>query len=73
MVAVAAVWKHCSGSGGNGGSRAAEAVLLLCAATVATKTPAATAMEGAQTTINNPLKAVEATATEMATMMTIKM
>ena len=32
------------------------------------KTPAVTAMVGAQTTINNQLKAVKATATETATM-----
>ncbi len=37
-------------------------------ATVATKTPAATAMAGAQTTINNQLKAATATATATAMM-----
>ncbi len=52
MAAAAAVWRHC---GVSGGSRAVGAVLLLGAATVATKTTAATAMVGAQTTINNPL------------------
>jgi hypothetical protein len=40
----------------------------LCGSAVATKTPAATAMAGAQTTINNQLKATAATAMEMATM-----
>jgi hypothetical protein len=36
------------------------------------KTPAVTAMAGAQTTINNQLNASTATATETATMMMIK-
>jgi hypothetical protein len=40
----------------------------LCGSTVATKTPAATAMAGAQTTINNQLKAAAATVMETATM-----
>jgi hypothetical protein len=40
---------------------------------VATKTPAATARAGAQTTINNQLKAVAAMTMERAMMMTIKM
>ncbi len=38
------------------------------ATAVGTKTPAATVMVGAQTTINNKLKAVVATATETNTM-----
>jgi hypothetical protein len=45
---------------------AATAVLPPRAAAVETKTPAATAMVGAQTTMNNQLKS--ATATETATM-----
>jgi hypothetical protein len=65
---AAAVWRHC---GVSGGSSAAGAVLLLHAATVVTKIPAATAKMGAQTTINNQLKAAEATATETATTTTI--
>ncbi len=47
---------------------AATAVLPPHAAALATKTLAVTAMTGKQTTINNQLKAVAATATEMATM-----
>jgi hypothetical protein len=50
LAAVAEVWWHCSVSGG---SRAAGAALPPRAATVATKTPAATAMAGALPTINN--------------------
>jgi hypothetical protein len=73
MAAAVAVWPHHNISSGSSDSRAAGAALLLCAATVATKTLAATAMAGAQTTINNPLKATDATATEMATTTTIKM
>ncbi len=46
----------------------ATAVLRPCAATVATKTPAGTAMVGKQPTINNQLKAAAAMATETATM-----
>jgi hypothetical protein len=42
------------------------------ATTVATNTPAATAMAGVQTTINNQLKAAAAMAMETATMTTIK-
>jgi hypothetical protein len=59
--------RHC------GGSRVAGAVLPLHAAMVATKTPAATVMVGAQTTINIPLNAAEATVTETATTTAIKM
>ncbi len=47
---------------------AATAVLPPRAATVATKTPVATAMAGEQTTINNQPKAAASTATETATM-----
>jgi hypothetical protein len=67
--------------GGGGGQRcgsaavagmavaaAATAVLPSRAAAVETKTPAATAIGGAQTTINNQSKAATATATETATM-----
>ncbi len=43
------------------------AVLPPGAAAVAMKTPAATAMAGAQTTINNQLKAATSTVTETAT------
>ncbi len=49
------------------GAATITAVLPPGATAVATKTPAATAMAGAQTTINNQLKAATATATEMAT------
>ncbi len=48
--------------------RMKAAVLPPRAATVATKTPTATVMAGAQTTINNQLKAATATATAMAMM-----
>ena len=58
-VAAAQIWR----------TSAATAVLPTCAAAVAIKTPATTAMAGAQTTINNQLKAATATATE-TTMMT---
>jgi hypothetical protein len=51
----------------HGGSHAAVG-----AATVAMKTPAATAMAGAQTTINNQLKAAAATTTDMAKTTKIK-
>jgi hypothetical protein len=51
---------------------AAAAVLPPGAAGVAMKTPAVTAMAGAQTTINNQLNASTATATEMATTMTME-
>ncbi len=68
LVAAAAVWRHC---GISGSSRAAEAALPPHAAVV-TETSAATAMAGTQTTINNPLKAAEATAMETATTTTIK-
>ena len=51
---------------------AAVAVLPPCTAAVAMKTPEATAMVGAQTTINNQLKALTATTTEMASTMTME-
>ena len=47
---------------------AATVVLPPCAAPVAMKTPVATAMAGAHTTINNQLKAVTAMVTEMTRM-----
>ncbi len=50
-----------------------EAVLPPRAATVATKTLAATATAGAQTAINNKLKGAEATATKMMMATSIKM
>jgi hypothetical protein len=62
------VCRHCSVSGG---SRLAGAALPPCA-TVATKTPAATAMAGALPTINNQLKAAVAMAMEMMTTTTHK-
>ncbi len=65
----AAVWRH---HGASDGSSAAEAGLPLHAPTVAMKTPVATAMVRAQTTINNQLKAMAAMATETATTTTIK-
>ncbi len=43
---------------------AAATIFMPCAAAVAMKTPAATAMVGAQTTINNQLKTVGATVME---------
>ncbi len=70
LAAVAEVWRHCSISGG---SRAAGAVLLPRTATVAMKTPVATAMAGALPTINNQLKAAAAMAMETMTTTTIKM
>ena len=51
---------------------AAAAVLRPRAAAVAMKTPAVTAMAGAQTTINNQLNASTATATMTATTMTME-
>ncbi len=81
---VAAAWGRraarwlgsCGGSlahrGISGGSRAAGAALPPCTATVATKTPAATAMAGALPTINNQLKAAAAIATETVTSRTIE-
>jgi hypothetical protein len=60
MAAAVAVRRHC---GISGSSRAAGAALLQCTAMVGTKTPMAKAMVGAQTTINNPLKAAEAMGT----------
>jgi hypothetical protein len=68
-VAAAEVWQRCSVSGG---SRAAGAALLLRATTLATKTPAATAMAGALPTINNQLKVAVAMAMETTTTMTNK-
>ncbi len=62
LAAAAEVWQRCSVSGG---SRAGGAALQPCAATVATKTPVATAMGGALPTINNQLKAAAAMAMEM--------
>jgi hypothetical protein len=67
LAAAAEVWWRCSVSGG---SREAGAALPPHAATVATKTPAATAMAGALPTINNQLKAAAAMAMEMMTTMT---
>jgi hypothetical protein len=69
LATAATVWRHC---GVSGGSRAAGAALPPHAAMVGTKTTAATAMAGAQTTIINQLKAAVAMATETATMTTIK-
>ncbi len=69
MAAVAAVWWH---RGISSNSRAAGAALPPRAATVAMKTPAATAMVGAQTTINDPLKEAEATVMETVMTTTIK-
>ncbi len=60
---------HC---GVSGGSRAAGAALPPRAATVAMKTPTATAMAGALPTINNQLKAAAAMVIEMATSTTIE-
>ncbi len=68
-MAAAEVWRHHSVSGG---SRAAGAVLPPCAATVATKTLAATAMAGALPTINNQLNAAAAMAMETTTTTTHK-
>ncbi len=64
LVAAVEVWRHCSISSS---SRAAGAALLPCTATVATKTPAATAMVGALPTINNQLKAAVVIAMETRT------
>ena len=74
-----------SGGGGGGqrigrGTRAGittaaatTAVLPLRTATVAMKTPAATAMAGAQTTVNNQLKAATPMGTKMVTMTAMTM
>jgi hypothetical protein len=62
---AAAAWRRQLG-GGSLGAAAATA-----ATAVATKTPAVTAMAGAQTTINNQLKAVAETGMEMVTMTAI--
>jgi hypothetical protein len=56
VEAAAAVWRH------HGVSSVAGAALPPRATAVAMKTPVATAMAGAQTTINNQLKAAAATA-----------
>jgi hypothetical protein len=61
FAAAVEVWWHRSVSGG---SRAVGAALPLRTATVATKTPAATAMAGALPTINNQVKAAAAMAME---------
>ncbi len=72
---AAEAWRQKLGGGGSGPSHPRGQRLLPippschCAPPrwlVETKTPAATAMVGAQTTINNKLKAVVAKATEMA-------
>ncbi len=63
-----AAWRRCRqcGSGSvSGGSKAAGAALPPRATMVATKTPTATAMAGALTTINNQLHAQRAAAAAM--------
>ncbi len=70
LAAAAEVWRHCSVSGS---SRAVGAALPPRAATVAMKTPAATAIVGALPTINNQLKAAAAMAMETMTTTTNKM
>jgi hypothetical protein len=69
LAAAAEVWRHHSVSSG---SRVVGAALLPCAATVAMKTPAVTAMAGALPTINNQLKAAVAMAMETTTTTTHK-
>jgi hypothetical protein len=82
---AAAAWRRWAaqrklgGSGGDGGSAAASTIKLPpCAVAVAMMTPAATAVVGVQITINNQLKAGEATTretmktTEMTMMMKVK-
>ncbi len=69
MAAAAEVWQHCSVSGG---SRAGGVALPPRTATVATKTPAATAKVGALPTIINQLKAAVAMAMETTTTTTNK-
>jgi hypothetical protein len=69
LAAVAEVWPQCSISTG---SRGVGAALPPRAATVATKTPVATAMAGALPTMNNQLKAAAAMAMEMTTTTTNK-
>ncbi len=69
MAAAVEVWPHHSISSG---SRVAGAVLLLRAAMVAMKTPAATVMVGALPTINNQLKAAAAMVMETMTTTTHK-
>jgi hypothetical protein len=64
LAAAAEVWRHHSVSGS---SRAAGAVLPPRAATVATKSPAATAMAGALPTIKNQLNEAAAMAMETTT------
>ena len=79
--AVAACWQRGGGGGGKhrissvmvvgmAKAAAATAVLPPCAAAVALKTPTATVIAGAQTTINNQLKAATAMATKIAAMIT---
>ncbi len=70
MAAVAEVWRLRSVSGG---SIAGGAALPPRAATVATKTPAKTAMAGALPTINNQLKVAAAMAIETTTTIIHKM
>jgi hypothetical protein len=81
-VALAARWQQPAWRlrrkfGGNhsvsGGSRAAGAALPPRAVTVATKTPAATAMAGALPTINNQLKVAATMAMKTTTTTTHKM
>jgi hypothetical protein len=70
LAAAAEVWQHHSISGG---SRAAGAALPPCAATVAMKTLAATAMVGTLPTINNQLKTAAAMVMETTTTMKNKL
>jgi hypothetical protein len=69
LAAAVEVWRHHSVSGG---SRVAGATLPPRAATVAVKTPVATAMAGALPTINNQLKAAAAMPMETMTTTTHK-
>jgi hypothetical protein len=69
LAAAAEVWQHRSISGS---SRAMGAALPPRAAMVAMKTPVATTMAGALTTINNQLKAAVAMAMETTTTRTNK-
>jgi hypothetical protein len=69
--AAVARWQRQLGGSGGGATAAATATAAALpprAAAVAMKTPAATVMAGAQTTINNQLKAAGAMATITATM-----
>ncbi len=80
MPAAVACWQHnSSGDGGLHvgsatalGMAAAAAILPPGAAAVAMKTPAVTAMAGAQTKIDNQLNASTAMATMTATTMTME-